>query len=80
MKKSFLGLILFCCMGLIVTSCNDDENTSGYDVIRYVYPLLSQMTFQQHRLKLWAGISYAVFSSCGQKESLQEWYIGRKLQ
>ena len=32
MKKSFLGLILFCCMGLIVTSCNDDENTSGYDV------------------------------------------------
>lgn len=30
MKKNFLGLILFCCMGLFI-SCSDDDNTSGGD-------------------------------------------------
>lgn len=31
MKKIFLGLILFCCAGLIATSCSEDDNTSGHD-------------------------------------------------
>lgn len=30
MKKIFLSLILFCCMGLFI-SCSDDDNTSGGD-------------------------------------------------
>lgn len=33
MKKYILGLIFFCCMGLMATSCSeDDNNTSGYGV------------------------------------------------
>lgn len=32
MKKYILGLIFFCCMGLMATSCSEDDNISGYDV------------------------------------------------
>ncbi|MGR5593306.1 DUF6562 domain-containing protein [Bacteroides thetaiotaomicron] len=32
MKKILIGLIFFCCMGLFVTSCSEDENTSGGDI------------------------------------------------
>lgn len=32
MKKILIGLIYCCCMGLFLTSCSDDDNTSGGDV------------------------------------------------